>query len=59
MTWTVKPDVYLAERAASEDLVQQGRLAAPVVTFATNDLAIMVRAGNPARVAGLAEAKAV
>jgi hypothetical protein len=34
MTWTVKPDVYLAERAASEDLVQQGRLAAPVVTFA-------------------------
>jgi hypothetical protein len=30
MTWTVKPDVYLAERAASEDLVQQGRLAAPV-----------------------------
>ena len=39
MTWTVKPDVYLAERAASEDLVQQGRLTAPVVTFATNDLA--------------------
>jgi ABC-type molybdate transport system substrate-binding protein len=55
MTWTVKPDVYLAERAASEDLVQQGRLAAPVVTFATNDLAIMVRAGNPAHVAGLAD----
>jgi ABC-type molybdate transport system substrate-binding protein len=52
MTW---PDVYLAERAASEDLVQQGRLAAPVVTFATNDLAIMVRAGNPAHVAGLAD----
>jgi ABC-type molybdate transport system substrate-binding protein len=55
MTWTVKPDVYLAERAASEDLVQQGRLAPPVVTFATNDLAIMVRAGNPAHVAGLAD----
>ena len=39
MTWTVKPDVYLAERAASEDLVRQGQLTAPVVTFATNDLA--------------------
>jgi ABC-type molybdate transport system substrate-binding protein len=55
MTWTVKPDVYLAERAASEDLVQQGRLTAPVITFATNDLAIMVRAGNPTHVAGLAD----
>lgn len=53
MTWTVKPDVYLAERAASEDLARQGRLLAPIVTFATNDLAIMVRAGNPAHVAGL------
>jgi len=55
MTWTVKPDVYLAEFAASTDLVRQGRLVAPVVTFATNDLAIMVRAGNPDRVAGLAD----
>jgi molybdate transport system substrate-binding protein len=55
MTWTVKPDVFLAERAASNDLVRQGRLAAPVVTFATNDLAIMVPAGNPAHVTGLAD----
>jgi len=55
MTFTVKPDVYLAERTASEQLVQQGLLAAPVVTFATNDLAIMVRAGNPAQVTGLAD----
>jgi molybdate transport system substrate-binding protein len=54
VTWTVKPDVFLAERAASNDLVQRKRLAAPVVTFATNDLAIMVAAGNPAHVATLA-----
>jgi ABC-type molybdate transport system substrate-binding protein len=55
MTWTVKPDVFMAERAASNDLVQTGRLVAPVVTFATNDLTIMVPAGNPARIAGLAD----
>jgi ABC-type molybdate transport system substrate-binding protein len=55
ITWTVKPDVYMAELAASADLVQRGRLVAPVVTFATNDLAIMVPACNPAHVAGLAD----
>jgi molybdate transport system substrate-binding protein len=55
MTWTVKPDVYLAELAASTQLVESGRLVAPVITFATNDLAIMVPAGNPARVATLAD----
>jgi ABC-type molybdate transport system substrate-binding protein len=55
MTWTIKPDIYLAELAASEQLVQSGRLVAPVVTFATNDLTIMVPAGNPARVATLAD----
>jgi ABC-type molybdate transport system substrate-binding protein len=55
MTWTVKPDVYLAELAASNDLVQSGRLVAPVVTFATNDLTIMVPAPNPARISGLAD----
>jgi ABC-type molybdate transport system substrate-binding protein len=55
MTWTVKPDVYMAELAASTELVQRGRLTAPVVTFATNDLAIMVPAGNPAHVASLAD----
>jgi ABC-type molybdate transport system substrate-binding protein len=55
MTWTVKPDVFLAERAASNDLVQKGRLVAPVITFATNDLAIMVAAGNPTRVTGLTD----
>jgi molybdate transport system substrate-binding protein len=55
MTWTIKPDIYLAELAVSNQLVQSGRLLAPVVTFATNDLAIMVPAGNPARIAALAD----
>jgi molybdate transport system substrate-binding protein len=55
MTWKVKPDVYLAELAASTQLVESGRLVPPVVTFATNDLAIMVPVGNPARVATLAD----
>ena len=55
MTWTIKPDVYLAEAAASNDLIRSGRLVAPVVTFATNDLTIMVSATNAARVAGLAD----
>jgi molybdate transport system substrate-binding protein len=55
MTWTAKPDVFMAELAASNDLVRSGKLAAPVVAFATNNLTIMVPAGNPARVAGLAE----
>jgi molybdate transport system substrate-binding protein len=55
MTWTVKPDIYLAELAASTQLAASGRLVAPVISFATNDLAIMVRAGNPSRVATLAD----
>jgi molybdate transport system substrate-binding protein len=55
MTWTAKPDVFMAELAASNELVRRGKLAAPTVAFATNDLTIMVPAGNPARVTGLAD----
>ena len=55
MTFTVIPDVYMAEFVASRELAARGRLAEPVVTFATNDLAIMVPADNPAHVAGLAD----
>jgi ABC-type molybdate transport system substrate-binding protein len=55
MTFTVKPDVFMAELTATNDLVTQGKLAAPVVAFATNNLTIMVPAGNPARVTGLAD----
>jgi ABC-type molybdate transport system substrate-binding protein len=55
MTFTVKPDVFMAELAASNDLVQRGKLLAPVSAFATNNLSIMVPAGNPAHVTGLAD----
>lgn len=55
MTFTAVPDVYMAEYAASTGLAARGMLAAPVISFATNDLAIMVGAGNPAQVRGLAD----
>jgi ABC-type molybdate transport system substrate-binding protein len=55
MTWTAKPDVFMAELGASNDLVRNGRLIPPVVAFATNNLTIMVPAGNPGRVTGLAD----
>jgi ABC-type molybdate transport system substrate-binding protein len=55
MTWTAKPDVFMAELSASNELVRRGKLAGPVVAFATNDLTIMVPAGNPAHIAGLAD----
>ena len=55
MTWTAKPDVFMAELAASNDLARSGKLLAPVVAFATNNLTIMVPAGNPAHVTGLAD----
>jgi len=55
LTFTAKPDVMMAEQRASEGWVKQGILAAPVVSFATNDLTIMIPASNPAHVAGLAD----
>ncbi len=53
MTFTVAPDVFMAEQGASESLVKEGRLVEPLVSFATNDLTIMVPAGNPAHIKGL------
>jgi molybdate transport system substrate-binding protein len=55
LTFTVKPDVLMAEQKASEAWVHDGRLAAPVISFATNDLTIMVPAGNPAHISSLAD----
>jgi ABC-type molybdate transport system substrate-binding protein len=55
LTFTVPADVMMAERGASEAWVKEGRLAAPVVSFATNDLTIVVPKGNPAHVTGLAD----
>jgi ABC-type sulfate transport system substrate-binding protein len=45
----------MAEQRASEAWVKGGRLVAPVVSFATNDLTIMVPAGNPAHITSLAD----
>ena len=55
LTFTVRPDVMMAEKAASENWVKEGRLTAPVVSFATNDLTIMVPKGNPASIQTLSD----
>ncbi len=55
LTFTVKPDIMMAEQRASEAWVKDGRLVAPVVSFATNDLTIMVPKDNPAHITGLAD----
>jgi ABC-type molybdate transport system substrate-binding protein len=55
LSFTVKPDIMMAEQRASLAWVKDGRLAAPVVSFATNDLTIMVPKGNPAHITGLAD----
>lgn len=55
MTWTAKPDAYLAGLGAVERLVREGDLVGPVIPYVTNQLAIMVPKGNPAKVTGLAD----
>jgi ABC-type molybdate transport system substrate-binding protein len=55
MTWTIKPDVFMAGQAGVTALIDQRVLRAPLVAYATNDLAIMVSAGNPKRIGGLAD----
>ena len=55
MTWTVKPDVYLAGLKAVRKQIDAGLLEAPAVPYVTNTLTIMVAAGNPMHVEGLAD----
>jgi ABC-type molybdate transport system substrate-binding protein len=55
MTWTAKPDVYLAGLEAVNTQIEAGLLEAPAVPYVTNILAIMIPRGNPARVTGLAD----
>jgi ABC-type molybdate transport system substrate-binding protein len=55
MTWTAKPDVFMAGLGADKALVKAGRLVEPVVAYASNDLAIMIPKGNPGHVTGLAD----
>ncbi|MHB8178637.1 MAG: substrate-binding domain-containing protein [Vulcanimicrobiaceae bacterium] len=55
MTFTVHPDVFAAGAKKVQSLVRTGLLQAPVVTYATNDLTIMVPKGNPGRIRSLAD----
>ena len=55
MTFTVKPDAYFAGYKKVQELVKEGKLAAPAVPYATNTLTIMVPAGNPAGVKSLVD----
>lgn len=55
MTWTVRPDVYLAGLKAVQKQIDAGHLQGPAVPYATNTLTIMVPQGNPAHITGLAD----
>jgi molybdate transport system substrate-binding protein len=55
MTWTVKPDAYLAGLKKVQGLIDQGLLTGPAVPYVTNTLTIMVPAGNPGHVKGLSD----
>jgi molybdate transport system substrate-binding protein len=55
MTWTAKPDVYLAGLKKVRGMIDQGVLTGPAVPYATNDLTIMVPAGNPGHVKDLSD----
>src|SRR5246500_5897422 len=55
MTWTAKPDADLAGLKKVQGLIDQGVLTGPAVPYVTNSLTIMVPAGNPGHVKGLAD----
>jgi ABC-type molybdate transport system substrate-binding protein len=55
MSWTVKPDVYLGGLEAVRAAIGEGLVVGPAVSYVSNDLTIMVPAGNPAHVTGLAD----
>ncbi|MCX8256550.1 Glycine/betaine ABC transporter substrate-binding protein [Beijerinckiaceae bacterium RH AL1] len=55
LTFTAKGDVYLAGQKKVRELVDDGLLEGPVVSYVSNTLAIMVPKDNPAHVAGLAD----
>lgn len=53
MTFTAKPDAFLAGLKKVKGLIASGILAGPPVAYVTNDLTIMVAKGNPAHIIGL------
>ncbi len=55
MTFTAKPDAYLAGLMKVRALIDDGTLEGPPVRYVTNTLTIMVPKGNPGHVAGLTD----
>ncbi len=55
MTWTARPDVYLAGLGAVQTMIDKGTLTGPPVAYVTNELAIMVGKGNPKQIRNLAD----
>ncbi|MCJ9427863.1 molybdate ABC transporter substrate-binding protein [Kordiimonas marina] len=55
MTWTIKPDVFLAGLAGVNRVLKEGLVVAPVVPYVTNNLTIMVPKGNPGHITSLAD----
>ncbi len=53
MTFTAKPDVYLAGLKKVNAQIAAGLLDGPAVPYVTNDLTIMVPKGNPAHITSL------
>ena len=53
MTFVAKADAYLAGLKKVESLIDAGLLVKPAVAYATNNLTVMVPAGNPGHVTGL------
>lgn len=55
MTWTAKPDAYLAGLRKVNALIGQGLLTGPAVPYVTNTLTIMVPRDNPADITRLSD----
>jgi len=55
MTWTVKPDVFAAGLKKIEAGLHDGVLTGQAIRYVSNDLTIMVPAGNPAHITGLTD----
>ncbi|TYL89458.1 ABC transporter substrate-binding protein [Bradyrhizobium rifense] len=55
MTWTAKPDAYLAGLKKVQSLIDRGLLTGPAVSYVTNSLTIMVPSGNPGHVETLSD----
>jgi molybdate transport system substrate-binding protein len=55
MTWTAKPDAYLAGLKKVQSLIDRGLLTGPAAHYVTNSLTIMVPSGNPGRVKDLCD----